>query len=71
VLPDTAKDKPQRGKVISVGDGRITKDGKRRPLQVKAGDNVLFTSYAGDEFKLDGEKVLLMREDDILAVIEG
>jgi chaperonin GroES len=72
VLPDTAKDKPQRGKVIAVGDGRITKDGKRRPLQVKVGDNVLFTSYAGDEFKLNGDqKVLLMREDDILAVIEG
>src|SRR3954451_1217350 len=72
VLPDTAKDKPQKGKVLSVGEGRITKDGKRRPLQVKAGDHVLFTSYAGDEFKMDGDqKVLLMREDDILAVIEG
>jgi chaperonin GroES len=71
VLPDTAKDKPQKGKVLAVGDGRITKDGKRRPLQVKVGDGVLFTSYAGDEFKLDGDKkVLLMREDDILAVIE-
>jgi chaperonin GroES len=72
VLPDTAKDRPQKGKVISVGDGRITKDGKKRPLQVKIGDNVIFTSYAGDEFKLDGDKkVLLMREDDILAVVEG
>ena len=72
VLPDTAKDKPQRGKVVAVGEGRITKDGKRRELQVKAGDQVLFTSYAGDEFKLPGDlKVLLMREDDILAVIEG
>jgi chaperonin GroES len=72
VLPDTAKDKPQRGKVIAVGEGRITKDGTRRPLQVKAGDKVLFTSYAGDEFKLNGDKkVLLMREDDILAIIEG
>ena len=71
VLPDTAKDKPQKGKVIAVGDGRITKDGKRRELQVKVGDAVLFTSYAGDEFKIDGEKkVLLMREDDILAVID-
>jgi chaperonin GroES len=71
VLPDTAKDKPQRGKVIAVGDGRITKDGKRRPLQVKVGEHVLFTSYAGDEFRLNGnKKVLLMREDDILAVIE-
>jgi len=72
VLPDTAKDKPQKGKVVAVGDGRITKDGKRRALQVKAGDSVIFTSYAGDEFKLDGDKkVLLMREDDILAVVEG
>lgn len=71
VLPDTAKDKPQKGKVLAVGDGRVAKDGKRRPLQVKVGDQVLFTSYAGDEFKIDGDnKVLLMREDDILAVIE-
>jgi chaperonin GroES len=70
VLPDTAKDKPQKGKVIAVGDGRITKDGKRRELQVKVGEHVLFTSYAGEEFKLDGDnKVLLMREEDILAVI--
>lgn len=72
VLPDTAKDKPQKGKVIAVGDGRMTKDGKIRELQVKVGDHVLFTSYAGDEFKLNGDKkVLLMREDDILAVIES
>jgi chaperonin GroES len=70
VLPDTAKDKPQKGKVLAVGDGRLTKDGKRRELQVKIGDQVLFTSYAGDEFKLESEKkVLLMREDDILAVL--
>ncbi len=71
VLPDTAKDKPQKGKVMAIGDGRITKDGTRRALQVKVGDSVIFTSYAGDEFKVDGEKVLLMREDDILAVVEG
>jgi len=71
VLPDTAKDKPQKGKVLAVGDGRVAMDGKKRPLQVKVGDSVLFTSYAGDEFKIDGEKkVLLMREDDILAVID-
>jgi chaperonin GroES len=70
VLPDTAKDKPQKGKVVAVGDGRITKDGKRRELQVKVGEQVLFTSYAGEEFKIDGDKkVLLMREEDILAVI--
>jgi chaperonin GroES len=71
VLPDTAKDKPQKGKVVAVGDGRVAKDGKRRPLQVKIGDAVLFTSYAGEEFKIEGDKkVLLMREDDILAVID-
>jgi chaperonin GroES len=71
VLPDTAKDKPQKGKVLAIGEGRVTKDGTRRPLQVKVGDSVLFTSYAGDEFKLDGDKkVLLMREDDILAVVD-
>ena len=70
VLPDTAKDRPQKGKVVAVGDGKVTKDGKKRPLQVKIGDHVLFTSYAGEEFKIEGEKkVLLMREDDILAVI--
>ncbi len=71
VLPDTAKDKPQKGKVLAIGDGRITKDGKKRELQVKVGDSVLFTSYAGEEFKILGDqKVLLMREDDILAVID-
>jgi chaperonin GroES len=71
VLPETAKDKPQKGKVLAVGEGRITKDGKKRELQVKVGENVLFNSYAGDEFKIDGDKkVLLMREDDILAVVE-
>jgi chaperonin GroES len=70
VLPDTAKDKPQKGKVLAVGDGRITKDGKRRELQVKVGDQVLFTTYAPEEIKLQGgDKVLLMREEDILAVI--
>ena len=72
VLPETAKDKPQKGKVVAVGEGRVTKDGKRRELQVKIGDTVIFTSYAGDEFKVDGgKKVLLMREDDILAVVES
>ncbi len=70
ILPDNAKEKPQIGKILAVGEGKWTKDGKRQPMQVKKGDSVLFTSYAGDEFKLDGEKVLLMREDDVLAVIE-
>lgn len=71
VLPDTAKDKPQRGTVLSVGDGRLLKDGTRHPLQVEVGDRVLFSSYAGDEFKLDGQELLLMREEDILAVLES
>jgi chaperonin GroES len=70
VLPDTAKDKPQRGRVISVGEGRLLKDGKRHPLEVQKGDRVLFSSYAGDEFKLDGNELVLMREDDILAILE-
>jgi chaperonin GroES len=69
VLPDTAKDKPTRGKVISVGDGRMLKEGKRVPLQVKVGDRVLFSAYAGDAFKLRDRELLLMREEDILAVL--
>jgi chaperonin GroES len=69
VLPDSAKDKPTRGKVISVGDGKLNKDGKRSALQVKSGDRVLFTSYAGEQFKLGERELLLMREEDILAVI--
>ena len=70
VLPDTAKDKPARGTVISVGDGKLFDDGTREPLQVKVGDRVLFTSYAGEQFKVGDEELLLMREEDILAVIE-
>ena len=69
VLPDTAKDKPTRGTVVSIGDGRLNKDGTRTALQVKPGDRVLFTSYAGEQFKLGDRDLLLMREDDILAVI--
>jgi chaperonin GroES len=69
VLPDTAKDKPTRGKVISVGEGRLNKDGSRTPLSVKPGDRVLFTSYGGEPFKLGDRDLLLMREEDILAVI--
>lgn len=68
VLPDSAQNKPQKGEVIAVGDGYVGKDGKRHPLTVKAGDRVIFSSYAGDEFKLDEQDVLLMRESDILAV---
>jgi chaperonin GroES len=72
LLPDTAKNKPQRGEVLAVGPGRMLKDGSRRPLQVKEGDKVLFTSWAGDEFKegRSGNEILLMREEDILAVID-
>ncbi len=69
VLPDTAKDKPTRGKVISIGDGRLNKDGTRTALAVKPGDRVLFTSYAGEQFKLGERDLLLMREEDILAII--
>jgi chaperonin GroES len=69
VLPDTAKDKPTRGKIVSVGDGRLLKSGTRVPLQVKVGDRVLFTSYAGEQFKLGDRELLLMHEEDILAVL--
>jgi len=68
VLPDTAKDKPQKGTVVSVGDGHTTKDGKRHPLTLKAGDRVIFSSYAGDEISIGDEKLVLMRESDVLAV---
>jgi len=72
LLPDSARNKPQKGKVMAVGPGHVLKDGTRRPLQVKEGDTVLFTNWAGDEFKeLRGEDVLLMREEDVLAVLEG
>lgn len=71
VLPDSAKDKPTRGVVVSVGDGRLNKDGTRAPMQVKVGDRILFTSYGPDEIKMGDEQLLLMREEDILAVIEG
>jgi chaperonin GroES len=72
LLPDTAKNKPQRGKVLAVGPGKLGKDGQRRPLQLKVGDTVLFTTWAGDEFKEigSGSEVLLMREEDVLAVLE-
>ena len=71
VLPDSAKNKPQQGKVLAVGDGRMLKDGSRRGLQVKVGDTVLFTSWAGDEYKARGsDNILLMREEDILAVLD-
>ncbi len=70
VLPDTAKEKPREGRVISVGAGRILDDGRSVEFQVKKGDRVLFSSYAGTELKLDGEEFVIMGEDDILAVLE-
>jgi len=71
LLPDTAKNKPQRGKVLAVGPGKMLDDGSRRGLQVKVGDTVLFTTWAGDEYKDNkGEQILLMREEDILAVVD-
>lgn len=69
VLPDAAKDKPQRGEVISVGEGHVKNNGKKVALTVKPGDEVIFSSYAGDEFKIGEETYLLMRESDILAVV--
>ncbi len=69
LLPDSAKDKPTRGKIVSIGDGRVLDDGSRAPLQVKAGDKVLFTSYAGEQIEVDGEEYLLMSESEVLAVL--
>jgi chaperonin GroES len=70
IIPDTAKEKPVEGKVIAVGAGRIKKDGKKMPLEIKKGDRVLYAKYAGTEIKIDGEEYLMMKEDDILAIIE-
>jgi chaperonin GroES len=71
IIPDTAKEKPAEGKVIAVGTGRVQDDGKLRPLDVKKGDRVLFGKYSGTEVKVDGEELIIMREDDILCVFEG
>jgi len=70
VLPDSAQDKPSRGTVVSIGNGKLLDDGSRGQLQVKEGDRVLFSSYAGEAFRVGDDELLLMREDDILAVIE-
>jgi chaperonin GroES len=70
IIPDSAKEKPQQGKVIAVGAGKIDDKGKRTPLDVKAGDKILFGKYSGQEIKLDGEEFLIMREDEVLGVIE-
>lgn len=71
VLPDSAKDKPSRGVVLSLGSGRLLEDGSRSDFQVKVGDRIIFTSYGPEELRVDDQEYLLMREDDILAVIEG
>jgi chaperonin GroES len=70
VLPDTAKEKPKQGRVLSLGEGKRLDNGKRAPWQVREGDRVLFTSYAGNEVTIDGEEYLIMTEDDILAVVD-
>ncbi|MBW2451337.1 MAG: co-chaperone GroES [Deltaproteobacteria bacterium] len=70
IIPDTAKEKPQQGKIVAVGKGKITEDGKVLPLDVKVGDKVLFGKYAGTEIKLEGKEYMMMREDDILGVVE-
>ena len=71
IIPDTAKEKPIQGEIIAVGHGRVTEDGKVRPLDVKKGDRVLFGKYAGTEIKIDGDEFLMMREEDILGVLNA
>ena len=71
IIPDSAKEKPQQGKVIAAGNGKAKDDGKRVPLDVKAGDTILFGKYSGQEIKIDGDEYLIMREDEVLGVIEG
>jgi chaperonin GroES len=70
IIPDTAKEKPAEGKVIAVGNGKLADDGKRIPLEIKKGDRILFGKYSGTEVKIDGEEQLIMREDDVLGIIE-
>lgn len=70
IIPDSAQEKPQEGKVVAAGKGKVTEDGKVLPLDVKVGDNVLFGKYAGTEVKIDGKEYMMMREDDVLGVVE-
>jgi chaperonin GroES len=70
IIPDTAKEKPQRGKVVAVGNGKILEDGKRVALDVKSGDRILFGKYSGNEVKIDGDDYLILREEDVLAILE-
>lgn len=69
ILPDTAKEKPQKGQVLAVGPGKVLDNGTRQPMDVKSGDTVIFAKYAGSEVKLDGEEVLILRESDVLAIL--
>ena len=71
IIPDSAKEKPQEGKVLAVGDGTVAEDGKKTPLDVKAGDRVLFGKYSGNEVTLDGEEYLIMKEDDVLGILSS
>ena len=70
IIPDTAKEKPQEGKVVAVGNGKVSDDGKRTPLDVKAGDKILFGKYSGNEVKIEDEEYLIIREEDVLAILE-
>jgi len=70
IIPDSAKEKPQEGKVVAVGKGKMLEDGKMVPLEIKAGDKILFGKYAGTDVKIEGEEHLIMREDDVLGIIE-
>jgi chaperonin GroES len=69
IIPDTAKEKPQEGKIVALGQGKVTEDGKKTPLDVKAGDRILFGKYSGSEVKLDGEEYLIMKEEDVLGIL--
>ena len=71
VLPDTAKEKPQEGKILAAGPGRLTDEGKREPMDVKEGDTVLYAKYAGTEFKIEGDELLIVSQKDILAIVES
>jgi chaperonin GroES len=70
IIPDTAKEKPQEGRIIAVGNGKVSDDGKKIPLDVKTGDKILFGKYSGSEVKLDDKEYLIMREEDVLAILE-
>jgi chaperonin GroES len=70
IIPDSAKEKPQEGRVVAVGDGKMLESGKKAPLTVKPGDKILFGKYSGTEIKIDGEEHLIMREDDVLGIVE-